>query len=518
MKVAFSCPLLGALNAWSKSWYSCTPESAFLASLQQLLADLGRTSRSTEKVQVIKRQEQLWDFLRFYAQSRPFNITSRSLDKSIPLELSDSTPPDTLQSLLEALSQREVTGHRAIARFQRYIKQNPEYKELLYSLLDRDWKVGVGPALLSKALCKSPSDSSILVSTELPNARHIEARNQHAPPNGKRPFPITSKDLPIALGYPIQNVKLLSPKEGEHWLISRKLDGIRCLGHYQQGSITMLTRAGNEIKSLPQVRSELQVLADQIASQHPEMADFYLDGELCVLKAPIGGQSPLPADLTEDFRTTLSVVLSKSDLSLPTSSQRQVVFFAFDLFDQQSMADINLSTRLERLENCRAQVCRPLGSIQVLSQHRTNNPLDFRRFLNQQRQQQWEGLILRRDAPFVPKRSRDIIKIKDFFEAEFSIIDWRTDRMAVIVEGRHEVEELLSAIKIKFDGTTEVWVGSGFSLEERRKYAREPHLLQKALVTVRYFQESHSKKREALLKSLRFPTIKAIYESGTRPA
>lgn len=108
---------------------------------------------------------------------------------------------------------------------------------------------------------------------------------------------------------------------------------------------------------------------------------------------------------------------------------------------------------------------------------------------------------------------KDIVKIKEFFEAEFPVIGHRIESMQVSSDGRHSREELLSAVKVDFSGT-EVWVGSGFSLEERRRYAQRPELLEKAQVTVRYFQESSNKNNSK--KSLRFPTIKAIFEEGPR--
>ena len=114
------------------------------------------------------------------------------------------------------------------------------------------------------------------------------------------------------------------------------------------------------------------------------------------------------------------------------------------------------------------------------------------------------------------RASRDIIKIKDFFEAEFKILDYRLESMLVSNGGgKQGVEELLASVMVDFAGT-KVWVGSGFTVEERRRYAQDPQLLLRSEVTVRYFQESRNLKRDEGQKSLRFPTIKAIYEGGSR--
>jgi len=57
----------------------------------------------------------------------------------------------------------------------------------------------------------------------------------------------------------------------------------------------------------------------------------------------------------------------------------------------------------------------------------------------------------------------------------------------------------------------EVGVGSGFSLDERKKYFKNPELLMGKTVTIQYFEESKNKDGEY---SLRFPVVKHIYKSG----
>lgn len=83
--------------------------------------------------------------------------------------------------------------------------------------------------------------------------------------------------------------------------------------------------------------------------------------------------------------------------------------------------------------------------------------------------------------------------------------------MQVTVDGRHAQEVLLSSVKIRLGGG-EVWVGSGFSLEERRRFAADPETLRGCQITVRYFEESVNRRDGQ--RSLRFPTIKAVHHGG----
>ena len=53
-------------------------------------------------------------------------------------------------------------------------------------------------------------------------------------------------------------------------------------------------------------------------------------------------------------------------------------------------------------------------------------------------------------------------------------------------------------------------VGSGFSVEQRRQYYRNPEAILGKQITVQYFEETANMNGGI---SLRFPTVKAIYET-----
>lgn len=55
-------------------------------------------------------------------------------------------------------------------------------------------------------------------------------------------------------------------------------------------------------------------------------------------------------------------------------------------------------------------------------------------------------------------------------------------------------------------------MGSGFSIDNRIRFANNPELIVGKQITVQYFSESESEGKY----SLRFPTVKAIYENGNR--
>jgi hypothetical protein len=98
-----------------------------------------------------------------------------------------------------------------------------------------------------------------------------------------------------------------------------------------------------------------------------------------------------------------------------------------------------------------------------------------------------------------------------------------------------ERDNVLTNVVIHHRGT-KVRVGSGFSAEDRIRFGKDPSLIVGKTITVKYFEESKALTKDdngstanggqndregdedgqGGLWSLRFPTVKAIYEDGPR--
>lgn len=544
---------------------------SLLDEFARLVTRLRATSRRNEKLAIIKEHPRTHALLRELAHEAPLHLGQ----KSVALAMTDgggieneedagqgsnredvaksitnvpSSSEDSVTETLIRLRSQELKGGRAIQQIRRLMMDYPQHRELLRDLFERRLKFGMGERLLERALDEATNEGGeqqeIMLTRGSPeHARHVTPA---LPPRRSSPklFPITSKDLPVALGFPLQHPSVrLKPEPGVLWLMSRKLDGIRCLARVDRNddrtetetetetkekvaNVTLYSRAGKVLDHLRGIRQEIRELANTLYRLYPDLKTFYLDGELCILKPShtngtsvsasstniTGSPSSLTTDGglastgTDDFRTTLSIVLSRPTEGLHIDAHR-LSYFLFDLIDVAALERVSLSGRLARLKTAMAQCERDIAHrrVQLLPQHCTDDPLSFKALLSEH----WEGLIIRRDAPHLAKRTRDIIKVKDFYEAEFTIVDWRIEPMTVIREGRHMEEALLAAIKIKLAGN-DVWVGSGLTQEERRRYAINPESLLGAQVTVRYFQESSNRKNDQA-RSLRFPTIKSIH-------
>lgn len=131
--------------------------------------------------------------------------------------------------------------------------------------------------------------------------------------------------------------------------------------------------------------------------------------------------------------------------------------------------------------------------------------------------------------------SRNLLKIKQFQDAEFKVEDVTVGRMRLPFQGEfQERDQVLTNVMILHRGNR-VGVGSGFSAEDRIRFGQDPSLIIGKTITVQYFEESKTSSNTSASKSndqdsdvtgsnanddtvwsLRFPTVKAIYGSGPR--
>ena len=111
------------------------------------------------------------------------------------------------------------------------------------------------------------------------------------------------------------------------------------------------------------------------------------------------------------------------------------------------------------------------------------------------------------DVGYEGKRSKNLLKVKSFYDAEYEVLGWDIDNHEVVRDGKSESMTMLAQVWIEHKGYI-VKVGSGFSQEQRLEYM-DGSIVGKQ-ITVQYFEETHNDKGGI---SLRFPTVKHIYET-----
>ena len=286
----------------------------------------------------------------------------------------------------------------------------------------------------------------------------------------------------VALAHDAAKTKGINISDGS-WFVSRKLDGVRCICIAVGNSIKFFSRNGKEFHTLEKVAEEIRRLG---------ITDLVLDGELCLMNE----------DGSDDFQGILKQIQRKDHI---VENPKYLVFdiLTYSEFIGESKSP-NFSDRIDTREHVIGNR-EPGKIIEILDQIRIVDEDSFDELKNTSKDSNWEGLIARRDVPYKPGRSKDMLKIKEFFDAEYTVTGAIIGPQRVIVNGREIEEQMLSAVTISHKGT-QVQVGSGFTIDQRRHYYRNTGEIIESVITVQYFEETVDQHGN---HSLRFPVFKA---------
>lgn len=174
--------------------------------------------------------------------------------------------------------------------------------------------------------------------------------------------------------------------------IQPKLDGIRCIVN-KDG---MWSRGGKAIISAPHIRESLEPLFENDP-------DLVLDGEL------------YNHDYHDDFNKIVSLVkkTKPTDANLDESREK-VQYHVYDVPSHEATFSVRCGYYNEILEGIEHVV--PVLTESVHSEEEVNEA--FAEFLSEN----YEGAIVRVDALYEQKRSKNLLKVKDFQDEEFEIV------------------------------------------------------------------------------------------------
>tara|TARA_B110000285_G_scaffold209632_1_gene250770 strand:- start:346 stop:1086 length:741 start_codon:yes stop_codon:yes gene_type:complete len=229
----------------------------------------------------------------------------------------------------------------------------------------------------------------------------------------------------------------------------------------------------------------------KFAIEETGIINTVFDGEICLLDK----------NGNEDFQSVMKELRRKNH------QIENPVFMLFDMI-QRNDFDNNKSTEIlsDRLAKLRAFTYTSNENIlRKLQQYIITDDNHFERWSKLSSDNNWEGFMLRKDAGYEGKRSKNLLKVKEFFDAEYKVIDFDIDDHEVVRDGRSETLQLLAQVYIEHKGH-KVKVGSGFTQEQRLQYM-DGSIVGK-IITVQYFEETKNDKGGI---SLRFPTMKHVH-------
>ena len=421
--------------------------------LQQFVDEMNQSNSTNHKVDVLAKYG-LNSYIRrvlFYTYNPYYNfgVSSQNLKKRQDLIAPPDIGYDDFFSLLDDLCERNLTGHSAISMVNRFISDHSQYSQLIYQILDRNLETRATETLINRVI------------------------------------PDLIPTFEVALAHDASKVKGINLVDGS-WHVSRKLDGVRCICIANGEDIRFFSRNGKPFHTLGRVAEQIKELG---------LTDVVFDGEICLMNE----------DGSDDFQGILKQIQRK-DHTIENPKYWIFDLLTVDEFTQR-IGSPRLSTRLsERTDWIK-------GSnqiLEILPQIKISNEEDLADLKERSKNFNWEGLIARRDVKYTAGRSKDMLKIKEFFDAEYVVTGVIMGPQRVIVEGREVEEEMLSAVTIRHNGN-QVQVGSGFNMEQRRHYYKNPSELIGSTICVQYFEESTDQLGNS---SLRFPVFKHNYGHG----
>lgn len=354
----------------------------------------------------------------------------------------------TLWDLLDDLRTRKYTGYEAIYRCISFIKKNDEiYKDLILSIINKDLEIGVSEKTINKII----------------------------------PGFIKTFDVCLANKYDDKKHKL-----DDNWLIERKLDGIRCILIYKnENDIKCYSRKGKEFTTLQKIINEVKGKLSN---------NTVLDGELCIIDK----------EGNEDFQGIMKVIKRKDYI---------IENPMYKVFDCLQMKDFEDGTSQEIY----SQRVNRLNYILSNNDFKTISPVNYERYSEEafERWKQyvidnnWEGLMFRKDTYYEGKRTSDLLKYKTFNDAEYKVIGIEKGIVQDVVNGVVQKIEAVGSLIIEHKGN-KVGVGSGLSLEQRKRWLKYPEEIIGKQICVKFFEETIDQDGKP---SLRFPVLKYIYDN-----
>jgi len=247
--------------------------------------------------------------------------------------------------------------------------------------------------------------------------------------------------------------------------VQRKLDGIRLI---TSATLGMQSRTGKQIISAPHILRKLQPLFEK----YP---DLILDGELYYHS-------------TED---NFNEVISLARKTRPTEedlkqSEEKLQYWIYDMPSHPG----TFEERNNALNELFAENTDILDNSFLNVQTYSVNCLDqVQQFLEKFVSEGFEGAIVRLNEPYECKRSKNLLKVKQFQDEEFPILD--------IVEGRGNLSGCAGNVVVSVDGKR-VSAGMKFCREDAREIWENKEKYIGKSATIKYFSKTQD-------GSLRFP-------------
>lgn len=493
-----------------KSWLA-VPENVIelriLVAFKQMIDELKSSTKKADKEATIAKYadkyELIQKILAAYSYDSPEIKTQisggdhKNVNKYKTNEFNPKTqlieiPVGGILSLLEILATRRITGNQALHLAVCYLfsyavyagsdankakKLLTDMEPIVFGILSLDFKIGI-------------KKSEHFIKYQTKHADFI-AKLQGNVDVGIKVYPELSH--PYKKGNGI-----------DYSWISRKLDGERCFTvvDFTSGKIYCKSRNNVVIPQSQFIVDDLKnVLGAQLKSGFLDFKNgFVLDGEIVSLE-------------TGDIKTSKEKFGDIGELRAKNPDQKKLdamYYYVFNIVDIDEMKantyTIKFSDSIKRMHTLFSN---KLMRVRMLEQIPFTDETLASEFKKVQ-QFGWEGLMLRADVPYQGgKRTHYLTKYKTMQDAEFICVDVNIGDYNTKQDGKETtLKGIMCSVTILHPKGGKVNVGTGFTIEDRINFAKNPSLVKGKLLKIQFMEETTNQKNNEV--SLRFPVFLGI--------
>ena len=458
-----------------------------LPTLQKFVNEVNTTNKTNTKLEILRKYPNLQEILQYVYCKEKFHVTGSSYLKFLknpPKKKQQGKNYDSIYNLLDALIEREITGTKAKESIRIFIDKYSQYKDLILKILNKNLKIRLNVKNINH------------VFPDLIPVFEVALATEYTKVSKKIKKELNNRNTTNTEGF----------TKDTKYVISRKLDGVRCLMFIKlniKGNVTQVnffSRAGNEFvdkyeeSTLTKISDNIKQLDFSLLFKQTNIREWVVDGEMCVINE----------NNEENFKLIVSEI--KTGVQNPK-------FIMFDILTKHEF-DHGESKRIlsERYQDLKI-ISSKLNALDSKSKFRVLEQIPYtidklKKLQEKANELNWEGLIIRKNTFYSSGRSMDLIKYKLWLEEDFIVKDITTGPFRQISKktGLEIEKETMLAIILDFYDTR---VGTGFSLKQRDQYYKNPELIIGKKVHIK-FQEYTTNSNKPGEKSLRIPSFRGI--------
>lgn len=408
----------------------------------KLFKQIQETSSTNDKKAIIvanKDNELFKKCLVFLLDGHPTGLSAKKIKKKV---IKSEYILPTFEDVMKYLAQNNTGTDNDISMIQAFLNEHDEDRWFYEQMITKSFRLG--------------ADSKVVNSV----------------------IPGLIPTFEIQLGTSVEKCKLV---DGTYISISHKMNGTRCV--FLNGQ--MKSRQNKLYNGLDHIIADIKKLG---------LENFFIDGEL-VYKNEEGLSD------SDAFQKGCSIAMSKDN------DKSQLKLVVFDIFPKEEFLDLHTSKKtykerrkdLDKLEE--SIIASGITNLSVVERlyEGTDHSQIWKWLDYADEDMGWEGIMINLDTPYECKRTKNLIKVKRFFEK-----DLRCTKVNIATTGKYK--GIMGSITCNyFDNTVDV--GSGFNDSQREYFAKHPEEIIGKIVSVKYKEETQNKDGG---KSLQFPVYMGI--------